>query len=294
MDVSLEYAQELLADPERRARAQTGTRAGKRLASAIQFLSSCAADAIARGAPPTTRLELVAEETVETCKRLGSAVAAVKAVGFRKEFPAEATFAADHLAEGTREIRSFVPGLADEIDALPLLDRPGRESKIQVRYTYAASRLKREQVTVSCYTPSDWRRKTGPDGSPGKLGGFVELHGAVGRLAPVVCHWLDRLTYGRDRSRDLEHEANLSQAVLILAHESEHAAGIRNEAKAECYGMQETARLARLLGVEKAYAEELAEFVWERWYPFERPPYYSAECRPGGKLDLHPRSSAWP
>jgi hypothetical protein len=58
--------------------------------------------------------------------------------------------------------------------------------------------------------------------------------------------------------------------------------------------MQETARLARLLGVEKSYAQELAAFVWMRFYPLERPPYSSAECRPGGQLDLHPRSSAWP
>jgi hypothetical protein len=186
MDVALEYAQELLADPARRARAQPGTRAGKRLASAIRFLDSCAADAMARGAPPTTRLESVAEETAETCKRVAGAVAAAKAAGFAERLSADATFAGDHLADATRAVRSFVPGLGDETDDLPLLDRPGRESKIQIRYTYAASRLKRQQVTVSCFAPADWRRKFGPGQSPGKIGGFVEAHGAVGRLAPVV------------------------------------------------------------------------------------------------------------
>jgi hypothetical protein len=58
--------------------------------------------------------------------------------------------------------------------------------------------------------------------------------------------------------------------------------------------MQETARLARLLGVERSSAQELAAFVWMRFYQLERPPYSSAEFRPGGKLDLHLRSSAWP
>jgi hypothetical protein len=132
MDVALEYAQELLAAPARRARAQPVTRAGKRLASAIRFLNSCAADAIARGAPPTTRLESVAEETAETCKRVAGAVAAAKAAGFAERLSADATFAGDHLADATRVVRSFVPGLGDD---LPLLDRPGRESKIQIRYT---------------------------------------------------------------------------------------------------------------------------------------------------------------
>ena len=294
LDVKLEFVDELLADDERRAKAQTSTWLKRRLTAAVRFLRSCVDDAVDRGAPPSRRLEPAALETVEVCTRVGRALASAEAAGFKSELSSEAAFAFDHLETATREVRSFVPGLDEEIEDLPLADAPGPKSKIQIRYTFAASRLVGEQVTVSCFKPADWRRKFTSDESPGKIGGFVELHGAVGNLSPPVCRWLDKLAYGREQPQDLPAMAYMAQAVLILAHEAQHAAGIRKEAKAECYGMQQMNRLARMLGASAAYADQITDFFWVRMYPLAAPDYRSDECRPGGRLDLRKRIAAWP
>jgi hypothetical protein len=294
MDVKLEFVDELLADDERRAKAQTSPWLKRRLAAAVRFLRSCAHDAVDRGAPPSTRLEPVARETVEVCTRVARTLVAAEADGFKRQFSSEAAFAFDHLGMAWREARSFVPGLDEEIEDLPLADRPGPTSKIQIRYTFAASRLVGEQVTVTCFKPADWRRKFSSDESPGKVAGFVEAHGAVGNLAPPVCRWLDKLAYRGEQPRHLPAMAYTAQAVLILAHEAHHATGIRKEAKAECYGMQRMNRLARLLGASPDYAGEITDFFWTKMYPLAKPPYRSDECRPGGKLDLRERVAAWP
>jgi hypothetical protein len=294
MDVKLEFVDELLTDDERRAKAQTSTWLHRRLAAAVRLLRSCADDAIDRGAPPSPRLEPVALETVEVCTRVARALASAEAAGFQKELSSDAAFAFDHLETATREVRDFVPGLDEEIDDLPLVDRPGAKNKIQIRYTFAASRSVGEQVTVSCFSPRGWRRQFPAGQSPGEIGGFVEAHGAVGHLAPPVCRWLDKLAYRGEQPQDLPPMAYMAQAVLILAHEAQHATGIRNEAKAECYAMQHMSRLARLLGADASYASQITDFFWTRMYPLDAPAYRSDECRPGGKLDLRKRVTAWP
>jgi hypothetical protein len=290
----LEFVNELFADPERQQRARPGTKSGKRLASALRFLRACADAAIERGAPPTNRLEPVATETADVCVRIERAVAAAEAANLESWGSADGAFASDHLEAATREARSFVPGLDAEIDDLPLRDGPGQKSRIQIRYTYAASRLVEEQATISCFSPVDWRRKVPAGKKPGSIGGFVEVHGAVGNLAPPVCRWLDRLVYREERPQALPDLGYTAQAVLVLAHEAQHAAGVRSEAKAECYALQRVEPLARSLGVEAAYASVLADFVWTSIYPLEPAGYSSDECRPGGELDLRPRVAAWP
>ena len=57
--------------------------------------------------------------------------------------------------------------------------------------------------------------------------------------------------------------------------------------------------LGVLLGEEPmTLSQELAQFYWKQIYPLRRtsnfPWYWSAECRDGGKLDLRPKSHAWP
>ena len=295
VDNSFRSVERILADPDRRAwAAQASSRVAERLEGALRMFRSCADDAVARGAPPSTRLEPVAVETAAVCERLAKAVARLEA-GFEDGMPGEAVFAADHLEAALREARSFVPGLNDEIDDLPLLDKPSRRSRIQLRYTFTVSRLAGEQVTISCYSPDDWRRKLAPmKQPPGTVGGFVHAHGATGHLAPVVCHWLDRFTYRKNRPEEFLAKANTAQALVVLAHEAQHVLGIRNEAKAECYGMQRLAPLAQALGANASYARELSDLFWTRMYPFEPPAYRSSECRPGGALDLRRRDPSWP
>jgi hypothetical protein len=80
----------------------------------------------------------------------------------------------------------------------------------------------------------------------------------------------------------------------VLAHESSHLAGVRDEAAADCYGLQRTAVAAQDLGADRAEAERLARIALVERTLTAPPDYRSPECRDGGALDLDPGSSVWP
>src|SRR5262245_12727569 len=107
--------------------------------------------------------------------------------------------------------------------------------------------------------------------------------------------------------------AAYSNAILTLAHEAYHLGGLvgqrfRNgvvggdpdsEAKATCYGMQSIAAVAQELGATPDDAQAIATFYWDVIYPQYRASaysnYWSAECRPGGAMDIRPPGeTAWP
>jgi hypothetical protein len=113
-------------------------------------------------------------------------------------------------------------------------------------------------------------------------------------LGPAICSELTRLAHDdlavwRDESPDA-----LAWSVATLAHESMHVAGIRNEAIAECYGMQRIRAAAVGLGRTAHEGRYLATLFWRHWYPWIPPGYRSRACRNGGRLDLRPRSDLWP
>jgi hypothetical protein len=287
-----DQADSILSVPERRERAiEPWSKDNKSLQKAVRIFSSCSEDAVARGAPPSERLETLALETAAVCERVEKAAARLQTDGFQIGFPAEAILANQHLQDAIGEAWSFIPGLDLNVR---LAEGASRRTRTQILYTLVASRLVGEQVTITCYSAADWRRELAGHDAPPRIGGFVEAHGATGNLAPVVCRWLDKLAYARERPQEVPALAYAAQAVLVLAHEAQHATGIRNEAKAECYAIQHMARLARFLGVDGSYANQLKNFVWTRVYPLDEPVYRSTECRPGGKLDLRPGVAAWP
>jgi hypothetical protein len=102
-------------------------------------------------------------------------------------------------------------------------------------------------------------------------------------------------------------------AILTLAHESIHLGGVvggqlsnglsvgdqQAEAKADCYGMQKMSYVAEQLGDTPDDAQAIAAYFWDRIYPRARTSsyahYWSADCRPGGPLDIRPSgATAWP
>jgi hypothetical protein len=102
-------------------------------------------------------------------------------------------------------------------------------------------------------------------------------------------------------------------AILTLAHESLHLGGIVGvqlangsivgdplaEAKAQCYGMQWMRYVAERLGDTADDGQAIAQYYWDLVYPrYQSSPYsqyWSAECRPGGALDIRPAgATAWP
>jgi hypothetical protein len=154
----------------------------------------------------------------------------------------------------------------------------------------------RRDASVRCGATSD----------PSILGTVLFYGDKPGRealLAPVVCSALRRLWEGRPPSLACtelgqgqcgQDVLELAWAASALAHESYHLRGVRNEAAAECYGLQSTAFAARRLHAPPAYAERLADYTFWNVRPPVDYGYFSPECRDGGTLDLHPSSSAWP
>jgi len=110
-------------------------------------------------------------------------------------------------------------------------------------------------------------------------------------LDEETCSTLDRFAEGRT---GIDDEREVARALHVLAHESSHLAGVRDEAVADCYGLQRTALAAEDLGADPAEAELLARIALADRAVTAPPDYRSAECRDGGALDLDPSTSAWP
>lgn len=64
-----------------------------------------------------------------------------------------------------------------------------------------------------------------------------------------------------------------------------------DEAVAECYAAQRVETTALLLSADAAYARRMAYVDWVDVYPSMPAAYRTADCRPGGPLDI---SGRWP
>lgn len=155
--------------------------------------------------------------------------------------------------------------------------------------SHAASVLAGRPVHVTC------QRLTGTFVDAGAELGYVQWGpgGAPGDetvlkydACKAVYDWM-----GSDKQDPSEMEV---VAVHVLAHESQHLAGVQSEAVAECYSVQTTEQAALLLGATAAQARALAVQYATQVYPRMPDDYRSADCKDGGMLDLHPDSSAWP
>jgi hypothetical protein len=82
-------------------------------------------------------------------------------------------------------------------------------------------------------------------------------------------------------------------AILVLAHESYHTAGVTDEAAANCFAIQAMAWTAIRLGAPVSEGELLARAMLAL-EPAQGPEYGTSDCAPGGRLDLHPETSDFP
>jgi hypothetical protein len=147
---------------------------------------------------------------------------------------------------------------------------------------------------------------------PGFLGALVNVRTEGGRvqfdgsgrpanhtdLSPETCRELRHLNRVDftciDRGDCGYSQFKAAWAAHTLAHESFHLRGFAEEAKAECYALQNTALVAERLGVPADQAQKLQTWVYLRGYPNEPDEYRTEECRDGGSLDLRPQSTTWP
>ncbi|MFN8221993.1 MAG: hypothetical protein U0R50_01945 [Gaiellales bacterium] len=90
-----------------------------------------------------------------------------------------------------------------------------------------------------------------------------------------------------------ESSSKTIYAVLILAHEAYHTAGIQNEAVTNCYATQSMGYAAAALGAEEVEAQYLA-LAMNRLLPIQQGSYQTDGCTKGSDLDLFPTTSAFP
>lgn len=99
-------------------------------------------------------------------------------------------------------------------------------------------------------------------------------------------------------------------ALLTLAHESIHLSGdvggvLSNglfagdplaEVHAECYGLKWISYVAQQLGDTADDGDAIAQYAYDTIYPlYKGTSYWSADCVPGGALDVRPPGrTAWP
>lgn len=175
-----------------------------------------------------------------------------------------------------------------------------RREQNEHRLALVASEIALRDVDVSC--PGFWTRLV--EVTPNA--GWVDFdeHGRPGdmtSLSASTCSGLERVWRGQERSfACLAHGgcdrgtlAGVS-GIVTLAHEAWHLRGVVNEAQAQCYAVQSTEGVARALGVPAADAHLIAARVALDDARAPLGEYHSPQCRPGGELDLHPETPAWP
>jgi hypothetical protein len=110
-------------------------------------------------------------------------------------------------------------------------------------------------------------------------------------LNDQTCSALDRFAEGKT---DGEDSVKVARALHVLAHESFHLAGVRNEADADCFGLQRVAFTATELGAGPDEAQRLAAIAKTDRALSAPPEYRSSDCFDGGRLDLDSASQVWP
>jgi hypothetical protein len=153
------------------------------------------------------------------------------------------------------------------------------------RFSSEASRLAGHGVEIRC------------DDS-GKIVGVVqhadgvaEVGGRLAYLAPDRCYDLYRLAFKGDVSF-----SQTARAVAVLAHESWHLHGVRDEGTTECYALQSGVELGRRLGLGEGTARRMMrqQLVENAGRGAASEYVVGPDCHDGGRLDLDPRSSDFP
>jgi hypothetical protein len=179
--------------------------------------------------------------------------------------------------------------------------RKGQEN--EARLGEVASAIAQRSVGVDC--PGFWRKIVEVGGEDGRV--HFNVAGRPSDSAELSSGTCDRLEdfsqadtkpafdcLVPDDRRCKRDVVETARSLSTLAHEAFHLAGIRDEAAAECYATQSVDFVAEKLGATAAQGKLVG--IWAaRTSPKTHPAeYHSVECRPGGALDLEPRTAAWP
>jgi hypothetical protein len=158
------------------------------------------------------------------------------------------------------------------------------------RLAKIASAIAGRPVEVRC--PGVVRRLV--DVSPNAGSVYFDEHGRPSSFTELdnpTCSALNDFAEGGAASGDAP---KVARAMHVLAHESFHLAGVRNEAEADCFGLQRTAFVAEELGAVADDAQRFAELALAERSRIAPPEYRSPACYDRGPLDLDPASDVWP
>ena len=125
-----------------------------------------------------------------------------------------------------------------------------------------------------------------------RLSAFADAsrHGELDCLRTL--DWRSRVPLGPETTCYAESSPTV-YALLTLAHESYHTAGVANEAVANCYATQAMGYAAAALGAPDEEARLVAGAM-ASLLPLQRGAYRTSDCVGGGPLDLTPETPAFP
>ncbi len=291
-----------------------GSAAARKLRRALRRVARCS-ESYERlvGKPPSERLADVAALAHDACASYEEGARA-ELEALRDRHRSSLREWASYWATGAALIESVRDVFADYTPSneqqLPRRSGLTEVSRIEPVFSRAAEKAivggtapwsDSHALQVRCWSRRDWGPLLARTNAlfhvtrlPPDTLGYLDLVGDYRiNLSASVCKALTEFRYEHSRPEGVE-ELELARALQTLAHEAEHARGVSREPVAECYGAQRVRRVAIALGADAAYADALAEAYWRDVYPVAPPAYRSSECRPGGGLDLAPRSPAWP
>lgn len=154
------------------------------------------------------------------------------------------------------------------------------------RFSREASQIAGKPVTIRC------------DEAGSRVGavqhsdGVAIVGGTVAYLAPERCLDLYRLAFKGEIT-----SSRTARALAVLAHESWHLRGSRDEGTTECFALQSGVDLGRRLGLSAHTARQMmGQQLTENMLHARGSADYLVppDCKDGGPLDLDPDSSRFP
>ena len=200
-------------------------------------------------------------------------------------------------APRARPVRRFVLGLAVILAfgaAIWIVDsRTGwtalsGETRLEAvkRFSEQASLIAEKPVEIRCDEARDYV------GAVQHADGVAQVGGELAILTPEICNDLYRLAFEGEVTG-----SRTGRALAVLSHEAWHLRGVGDESATECYGLQTGVALGERLGLSEGTArqlmrQQLTENALRGVGTLEY--RITAECRDGGRLDLHPGSDRFP
>ena len=235
-----------------------GTKKLPYLRRSLRPMQRCAPGLRARvGAPPTKRLEPSFELLVDACRQQRRLARATLRAFVESEDLTEVRAGAEQETERLlKRARRMMDRFLMANRALPVAGGMTKKSRIEPRFTRAASRIALKRVQVRCWSPGGWKTMIKEweayTGTRVEVAGFAN-GAARAYMAPKYCADLARFTYRRWRPASGEELLDAAYAVNVLAHESHHLLDPRaSEAEVECRSLQDLRRTARWLGARAA------------------------------------------